>query len=338
MKVSSKFIVFACCVTIFCASTDAQTSNAEKNKTDRETPFVVRPFKPITGKFVGNGISYGPYRKGQRPGEVEPKREQIQQDMRLLAGDKWQMIRTYGTEPFMSHVCEIIKLENLPLKVMVGAWVATASTPEQKQANDKQVNGAIELANKYPDIVAAVSVGNESQVFWSFHKVKQETLIAYIRDVRSKIKQPVTVADDFKFWNSDESQTVAKEIDFIVSHMYAMWLGQTLKDSVQWTQSIYADVKKNHPNRKIIIGELGWATKKANHGDQGKMIKGKAGEAEQKVFFESITKWLKQEEIGYFYFEAFDEPWKGGDDPGEVEKHWGLFREDRTRKPAIQKS
>ena len=35
-----------------------------------------------------------------------------------------------------------------------------------------------------------------------------------------------------------------------------------------------------------------------------------------------------------FIFEMFDEPWKGGDDPAEVEKHWGLFGLDREAKPA----
>ena len=35
-----------------------------------------------------------------------------------------------------------------------------------------------------------------------------------------------------------------------------------------------------------------------------------------------------------FYFEAFDEKWKGGQHPAEVEKHWGVYRSDRTPKPA----
>jgi exo-beta-1,3-glucanase (GH17 family) len=36
-----------------------------------------------------------------------------------------------------------------------------------------------------------------------------------------------------------------------------------------------------------------------------------------------------------FYFEAFDEPWKGGADPRDVEKHWGLYNENRTPKAAM---
>jgi exo-beta-1,3-glucanase (GH17 family) len=36
-----------------------------------------------------------------------------------------------------------------------------------------------------------------------------------------------------------------------------------------------------------------------------------------------------------FVFEAFDENWKGGADPADVEKHWGLFHADRTPKAAL---
>ena len=36
-----------------------------------------------------------------------------------------------------------------------------------------------------------------------------------------------------------------------------------------------------------------------------------------------------------FYFEAFDEPWKGGDNPGDSEKHFGLFTVDGKAKYPI---
>ncbi len=42
-----------------------------------------------------------------------------------------------------------------------------------------------------------------------------------------------------------------------------------------------------------------------------------------------------RERITSTWFEAFDERWKGGPHPDEVEKHWGLFRSDRTPKQAV---
>ena len=35
-------------------------------------------------------------------------------------------------------------------------------------------------------------------------------------------------------------------------------------------------------------------------------------------------------------FEAFDEPWKGGNNPLEAEKNWGIFKVDRTPKLVLQ--
>lgn len=319
-------------------SEKSETKNESKDaKKESNAEFKVREFQPLAKGYKGNGISYGPYRKGQRPGGEEPTKTQIREDLKLLVGDKWEMIRIYGTEPFAQKVCEVIKEDKLDLKVMVGAWVATEKDqPEGKKNNQGQVDRAIKLANEFPKIVVAVSVANESQVFWSFHKVEQATLIRYVRQVRSSIKQPVTVADDFKFWTTDESKAVADELDFIVTHIYAMWLGEQLDNAVAYTKARYKDVCSKHPKKKVVIGEAGWATKKSNGGDQGTRIKGKPGEKEQKSFYKDYTQWLRKEKIGYFYFEAFDEPWKGGDDPNDAEKNWGLFRVDRTRKPAIK--
>jgi exo-beta-1,3-glucanase (GH17 family) len=42
--------------------------------------------------------------------------------------------------------------------------------------------------------------------------------------------------------------------------------------------------------------------------------------------------WCKADDILTYVFEAFDEPWKGSGEALEPEKHWGLFKVDRTPK------
>ena len=50
------------------------------------------------------------------------------------------------------------------------------------------------------------------------------------------------------------------------------------------------------------------------------------------VWIEEFNKYLiKNNKLG-FYFEAFDEPWKGGNNPIEAEKNWGLYYVNRTKK------
>ena len=48
--------------------------------------------------------------------------------------------------------------------------------------------------------------------------------------------------------------------------------------------------------------------------------------------------WIVKNRVTTFLFEAFDEPWEGGgdsSDPDEVEKHWGVFYENRQPKPSF---
>ncbi len=293
-----------------------------------------------------DGISYGPFRAGQRPGDAanQPTEAQIREDMHLLA-QHWQMLRVYGSDPFAELVCRVIRQDRLDLKVMVGAWVATETTqiegaprmelPAAVQANRRQVEQAVKIANDYPDVVAAVSIGNETQVFWSFHALQPERLLAYVRSARQATEAAITVADDFMYWETPASRDLAAELDFIVMHAYAMWHGRSLEQALPFTQEKYEIVKAMHPQHLIVIGETGWATSVAKTGDQAQRIAGQPGEPQQTQFFRDLTTWTRKEKIPLFYFEAFDEPWKGGDDPEEVEKHWGLYRADRTPKAAM---
>ena len=45
--------------------------------------------------------------------------------------------------------------------------------------------------------------------------------------------------------------------------------------------------------------------------------------------------WTNEAGLSCFYFEGFDEPWKGGDNPGNSEKHFGLFTVDGKAKYVI---
>jgi exo-beta-1,3-glucanase (GH17 family) len=197
------------------------------------------------------------------------------------------------------------------------------------------VEGAVRLANAYPDLVLGLVIGNETQVDWSAHVVAPEVLIGWLREARRQVAQPVATADDFGYWLKPESDAVARELDFLVTHAYAMWNGTTLEGALPFTQAKYAAVQARHPGLPIVLGEAGWATAKHTEGDQGKLIKGQPGEPQQKAFFDAFSAWVAKERITSTWFEAFDENWKGGPHPDEVEKHWGLWRADRTPKAAV---
>jgi len=283
------------------------------------------------GRWIGNGVCYGPHRDGQRPGGPAPSAAELRADLALML-PRWHLLRVYASDEPVPTLLKVIRDDRLDMKVMLGVWIA----PDAAAANARQVHDAVVLANAYPDIVVAVGVGNETQVSWSDHRCPADSLIACVRRVRAATGVPVTVADDFAFWIRPESAPVAAELDFITMHAHPLWNGCRLDEAPAWLADRVAAVEQAHPDRPVVLGETGWATAALDTGAQGRLIKGRPGEAEQARFFADVTAWAAGRRLPLFFFEAFDEHWKGGADPGEVEKHWGLFRADRTPKAAVR--
>ncbi len=291
-----------------------------------------RPLDPYRGdQWIGQGISYGPFRDGQRPGGPYPTRAQMREDLELLRG-RWGLLRIYSADAVAEDLLSLVKEERLPFKVLLGAWIA----PDAPEANRAQVETAVRLARAYPDVVLGLCIGNETQVSWSGHKVPADVLVGWLREARRGTALPVSTADDFGYWVEPRSDAVAREVDFIVLHVYAMWNGQPLDRALEFTQEKYAAVVRRHPGIPVVLGEAGWATAKHTEGEQATLIKGTPGEAQQRIFHEQFTDWVVRERVVSTWFEAFDENWKGGPHPDEVEKHWGLFRADRAPKQAAR--
>jgi exo-beta-1,3-glucanase (GH17 family) len=244
----------------------------------------------------------------------------------------------YAADPASEQVLKTIQKHRLPVKVMQGAWLSSTQSDEE---NEQQISEVIRLANQYRDIVVSINLGNEIFVDWSAHKLALSdipTYLKWVEKVKTATNVPVTLADDYNFWNKPWSQEIAQALDYIVLHAYAMWNSQTLENAVPWTEKTYHDIAVLHPNKQIALGESGWATSSVSSNGDESLITGEASEEAQKIFFHAYRKWLKDNRIVSFYFEAFDEKWKGGDDQadGIAEKNWGVFHSNRTPKLAVE--
>jgi exo-beta-1,3-glucanase (GH17 family) len=308
-----------------------------------ETEFTKRPFKPYLGeKWIGKAISYGCYREGQAPGVKGPTEEEILEDLNILS-PHWNFVRVYGSDDDSERVLKVIHDNQLPIRVMLGIWLENETKrPERKPENIKQVKRGIDLANRFSEEVIAINVGNETQVEWSWHHMEMLNLIRYIREVRQSTTVPITTADDYNFWNKPESKLVASEIDFIGLHAYPLWNGKTLEGAISWIDNIYKSAQTFHPNMLIAITETGWATvydpSKQGPGEEGSLVKTEVSLKAQEYFLEHFNNWIEENQTTAFLFEAFDEPWKGGgaqSGPNVMEKHWGVFNEDRTPKASL---
>jgi exo-beta-1,3-glucanase (GH17 family) len=300
---------------------------------------TMRDFNPtLNGKWIGNGISYAPYRDGESPKDNSvTSKAHIIEDLKILS-KRWNLIRMYGTGKQSQRVLEIIKEHNFPIRVMMGAWI---SKHQSKSENDAQVSEVIQYANQYPEIIVAVNIGNEIFVDWSWHKVEDvQSVINYLRNTRAAIKQPVTVNDDYNFWNKAHAKQIAEEVDFIGLHAYAFWNNKTIEEAMAWTKEVYASIQTIYPNKRIVYSEIGWPSSRIyDESYEGKLI-GKGNELNQKQFFDAYNQWINKEKITSLYFEAFDEKWKGAFDGAnpmkKAEKNWGLYYSDRKPKLVLQ--
>lgn len=295
---------------------------------------------------VGNAICYSGYREGQSPDQrLYPDVEQIREDLHLLARH-WQLLRLYDCGPHAERVLQVIREDRLPLRVMLGAylgaeennagcpWGGTYAEEQLKanrQANQAELERLVRLADEHADAVFSVAVGNEATVDWTDHAVPVAQVIDYVRWVKARLPQPVTVCDNYVPWQHKLRELVA-EVDFISLHTYPLWEYKPIHAALDYTRENVASVAGQYPGKPIAITEAGWCT-----GSNGRGMHAEHAVQElQAVYHRELVDWARAAGLLCFVFEAFDEPWKGSPDPLEPEKHWGLFTVDRRPKLVMQ--
>jgi exo-beta-1,3-glucanase (GH17 family) len=212
-----------------------------------------------------------------------------------------------------------------------GAEFSDETLAANRQANKEQIDKAIALSNRYPEVVFSVSAGNEASVEWTDHMVPVDSLVSHVRQLKSSIKQPVTFCENYASWTC-KLEPLAAELDFVSVHTYPAWEYRTMEDALEYTKQNYHSVVNHYPGKPVVITEAGWTTSSNGRGIEPS----NASEELQAHYYEQLLEWTTKEKILTFVFEAFDEPWKGSPDSLEPEKHWGLFRVERTPKLVMQ--
>lgn len=308
-----------------------------------------KPGTPVSAFLLAGetmALAYSGFRAGQHPdrgdGAVNPSRAEILEDLEIMAAHGFRLIRLYDAGENARATLELIRQHDLPLKVMQGIWLSAELSnhegcpwldepiPDEVLAanileNAAEVRRGIALAREFPDIIVAVNVGNEALVDWTDHLVPLDDLIRYVRQVKGEITQLVTVAENYEWWIADGAP-LAAEVDFLGVHTYPVWEDKPIDEGLTYTLENLAGVGASLPNRPIAILEAGWATVAEEFGDR-------ASEENQARYFRELSEWAGVAGMTVFFFSAFDEPWKGDPTrPLGAEKHWGLFRVDRTPK------
>lgn len=298
----------------------------------------------MTAMEYGKAICYSGYREGQRPGGEIPSKEQIREDLKILAADGYTYIRMYDPNEHARRVLEIIREEKLPMKCLIGvdnfSEVSNPNCPWDPQdipadvlaanavRNDAEVEKLIEMVKEFPEEVFAVSVGNENTPDWGARIVSEERLVRHAKRFKEALDKPVTFCEGAGEWKHLEK--LAAEMDFIGIHSYPLHYGTPIDDALAINKRDYEAVKSWYPDKLIVFTELGWSTKAR---DDHK--KNNASIENQVRYIKEVNEWFEEDKVIGFLFEAFDEPWKGPD-VDSCERHWGLYYVDRTPKPAVR--
>lgn len=264
-----------------------------------------------------NSLSYAPFREGQSPIlEKFPTPDQIDEDLRLLAG-KTHTIRTYAGSFGLKVIPALAQKHGL--KMIQGAWIGYVEKDIPKEMDE-----LVAAANTYPDVVKRVIVGNE--VLLRGERTPEE-LVNYIREVKKRVKQPVSYADVWSMYM--KYPDLIKEVDFITIHILPYWEDEPIavEDAPAHIERIYKQVRKEadriSPGKLILIGESGWPSQGRQ---RGWAIPSVVNEAK---FIRGLLKVAADNQFDVNIVEAFNQPWKN-ELEGVIGANWGLFSADRT--------
>ncbi|OEF53683.1 hypothetical protein A1OW_22615, partial [Enterovibrio norvegicus] len=165
--------------------------------------------------------------------------------------------------------------------------------------------------------------------YYQAHEADIKALIQAVDYVSVHVYPFHDTFHDGDFWpvpESEQSLTRQEQADKAMERAFNKALTQidAVKDSVMAIDS----------TKQIHIGETGWSTE-SNTGF-GAGGTGASDEYKQKKYYDAMSQWAIDYGASVFFFQAFDEPWKGGaENTGDPEKHFGLIDIDGNAKYAI---
>lgn len=293
-------------------------------------------------KKVFPGMDYTPIHS-QYPDCIHdpPSQNNITRDLAVLS-QLTNTVRLYGTDcnqtQMLIHAVEQLKLKDT-IKIWLGVWQDNNAT-----TNRRQLDQMWDILDTYGEsyfngiIVANEILFREQMTLWSLGQ-----LLGEVRTNLTKrnMKLPVATSDLGDKWDS----SLAQQSDAIMGNVHPFFAGTKASEAAKWTMGFFVNKTGTYAKKDKamnIISETGWPS-------QGGMgcgteletdcpDKAVAGIPEMNQFMEDWVCTALDEGTNYFWFEAFDEPWKVSfNTPGkEWEDHWGLMDVNRNLKPGLK--
>ncbi|OAN63953.1 glycosyl hydrolase family 17 [Balneola sp. EhC07] len=348
------------------------------NRTDKKMSSKDISAKEILGNPEYQAISYSGYRELSR--DVVPTIEELKEDMLLLEAMGIKIVRTYNVYleavPRLLEAISELKKEDpeFEMYVMMGAWIdaknAWTEKPdrirdEDSPRNTKEIERAVNLAVKYPDIVKIIAVGNEAMVHWQEEYWVEPGIILHwvnhLQNLKKEGKLPkdlwITSSDNFASWggggeeyHKEDLNELIRSVDYISMHTYPMH--DTHYNPDFWgVRKNQIDLSDEEKIEAAMQRSLNYATsqyqsvvdymksigvnKPVHIGETGwaTISNGFYGDNGSKAtdefkmgrYHDLIRAWSDENKVSVFYFEAFDEKWKDAQNQLGSENHFGLI-------------
>ncbi|WP_218599274.1 glycosyl hydrolase family 17 protein [Polaribacter sp. NJDZ03] len=365
-------IFFAIIVLTFCISCNSKVKLKEEKK-------VAITAEHILGNPEYLAISYGGYREQSR--ENQPTIKELKEDLKILSAMGIKVLRTYNVQQELPHAANVLeaihqlKKEDVDFEmyVMLGAWIDCLNAWTDKEPNhdiesdqnEGEIARAVALANKYPDIVKVIAVGNEAMVKWAAsYFVQPNVILKWVNHLQNLKKNGalskdvwITSSDDFASWGGGDSmyhtedlEKLIKAVDYISMHTYAyhnshynpeFWKVPKNEENLSDKEKVdsamlraFTFAKKQYSDVVNYVKSID-ATKTIHIGETGwaTISSGHYGingsratdEYKQGLYYQHLREWTHKEGISCFYFEAFDEQWKDANNSNGSENHFGLI-------------
>tara|TARA_B110000977_G_scaffold104799_1_gene136736 strand:- start:3602 stop:4879 length:1278 start_codon:yes stop_codon:yes gene_type:complete len=364
-------------LSLFLLSCSGSKDSIQENRTAAE----------ILGNPAFSAISYGGYRSTTR--KIQPSIEQLKADIQILHAMGIRLLRTYNLQfehtPNLLKAIHELQIENpsFEMYVMLGTWIdcknAWTDNPDHTQENlvnnTSEIEKAIVLANKYPEIIKIIAVGNEAMVHWawSYHVAPKVILkwVNHLQQLKSEKKLPkelwITSSDNFASWGGGDASyhnsdltSLMRAVDYLSVHTYpfhdthynpSFWkkvpgdnlttkderIDFAMEQATNYAKMQYAQVKTHMQSLGI--------DKPIHIGETGWATKSNgfygakgsraADEYKQALYFTKMLDWATKNNITMIYFSAFDESWKDDNSPDASENNFGLFTIEGKAKYAL---
>ncbi|KAL8407384.1 hypothetical protein RB594_006281 [Gaeumannomyces avenae] len=321
------------------SAADDQKQNGDLNANSAEIKAMMNN-KNLHKVFMG--MDYTPINT-QYPECLKdpPSQNNITRDVAVLS-QLTNTVRLYGTDCNQTEMV-LTAIERLQLKDTVKVWLGVWQD-KNTTTNERQLTQMWDILDKYGEKpFKGLIVANEILFREEMTTTQLQKLLS---DTRTKLKQkgmtlPVATSDLGRDW---ADMSLVQASDYIMANIHPFFGGQPAEGAADWTMEFWKNnIKVDKPEKeKNVIAEIGWPSQ------GGQRCPPELGKSCPKPAIASVPElnrvlndWVcpaLNNGTNYFWFSAFDEPWKirFNSKDENWEDHWGLMDVDRQLKDGIK--